>query len=71
MVPFAKYEFSESLNITQSLELSTKTEAEGVETLSIMKILPKALIDELLDYAHYEPIYQFIKTAVLVSIEDA
>lgn len=35
-----------------------------------MKILPSTLIDELIDYAHYEPIFQFIKTSVLVSIED-
>lgn len=35
-----------------------------------MKILPEDLIDELITYCHYEPIYQFLKTAILVSIED-
>lgn len=35
-----------------------------------MKILPEILIDELIKYAHYDAIYIFLKTAILVSIED-
>lgn len=39
MIPFAKYEFSASTNLTQSVELNSS--ADKAETLSIMKILPK------------------------------
>lgn len=35
-----------------------------------MKILNEEIVNLLIENAHYESIFQFIKTAVLVSIEE-
>jgi hypothetical protein len=35
-----------------------------------MKIMPEFLIDEIVQYCYYEPVFNFLKTAILVSIDD-
>jgi len=35
-----------------------------------MKILPQTLIDELIHYSYYDPIYQFLKTSIFISVDD-
>lgn len=46
-------------------------EAQGYnEIVSIMRIMPPNLIKEIVGFSHYEPVFQFLKTAILVSIED-
>lgn len=66
-IPFAKYEFSTSNSLSNSLG-PVKSDCQP-ENQGIMKILPKKLIEELLNNCHYDQIFQFLKTAVLISIE--
>ena len=66
MIPFAKYEFSGSFNLTHSLG----NNLQGAETYGIMKIIGGEILEEIIKNCHYGPIYQFIRTAILVSIED-
>lgn len=65
MVPFAKYEFPITTDHCQPTKTQNQNEVSG-----IMKILPHKLMTEILTFSHYEPVFNFIKTAVLVSIED-
>lgn len=65
MIPFAKYEFCSSHNLGQQLSALLEDKSE---TLSVMRAIDKELIEELIEYCHYEPIYQFLKTCVLFSI---
>lgn len=66
LIPFAKYEFSSSFNVTQTLTHAWAV--DGIETFSIMKIITESIFNELLQYFHYEPIFQFIKTCLYVGL---
>lgn len=67
MIPFAKYEFSGSFNLIKSLEFST----DKFETFGILRVLNEAILDELVGYSFYEPIFQLLKNVILVSLDDS
>ena len=69
MVPFAKYEFSGSYKLTQSMQINS-TNNTSPQTYGIMKILRPALLNQIIDVCHNSAIYQFLTTAILISIED-
>ena len=69
MLPFGKYEFSGSFQLNQTMRSHSLVE-NLEETFGIMKIMRGALISQIIDSCHYEPVYQFLATSILVSIED-
>lgn len=67
-IPFAKYEFSESTNLNNSVDLNSFTANDL--TFGIMKLIKPELLQEIIPYCRHTAIYQFLTTAILMSIED-
>ena len=68
MLPFAKYEFSGSAQIMETLKkLNEDTE---IKSIGIIGILPPTTIKTIILYSHYSSVYKFLHTAILVSLSD-